>query len=127
MRSRLRKLCNRIITRVLTLLGFSSSLAFMACYGPPPSDDYIEVFPGELDMTSRQDVDEEVTIVTDGNWKARHIPPFVSLSDTAGTGRTTIFLTATEANQDKTSRLDSLVIESEKGDAVVHISQQPAD
>jgi len=127
MKSRLRKISNRIITRVLTLLGFSSSLAFMACYGPPPTDNFLDVFPGEVDLGAVPGDSQEVTVVAQGQWEATHVPSFVSLSDSAGSDRTTIVMSSTEANDSGGVRRDSIVIESADGVATVYVNQQSAN
>ncbi|MBQ3631420.1 MAG: hypothetical protein II949_09305 [Prevotella sp.] len=38
MEKRIRHWYNRLLTVVLTVLGFGSSLMFMACYAPPPTE-----------------------------------------------------------------------------------------
>jgi hypothetical protein len=38
MKARLRRICNKLLTSLLTLLGFGCTFAFMACYGPPPQE-----------------------------------------------------------------------------------------
>lgn len=39
-----RQFGNKLLARLLTILGFSSTFAFMACYGPPPEDlEYVDV------------------------------------------------------------------------------------
>ena len=38
MGTKIREFSNKLILRMLTLLGFSSTLAFMACYAPAMSD-----------------------------------------------------------------------------------------
>ena len=38
MKEKKRTFTNKLLTGLLTLLGFSSTFAFMACYGPPPQD-----------------------------------------------------------------------------------------
>jgi hypothetical protein len=44
MKKTYRKVCNKIVTRVLTLLGFCSTFVFMACYGPAPTKfDYADM------------------------------------------------------------------------------------
>lgn len=69
--------CNRLIRRLLTILGFGTSFVFMACYGPAPShgsyEDDSEVFAvvGDsvddevvADSTAVGDVVEPVSAVT---------------------------------------------------------------
>jgi len=55
----MRRLFSKLVPKLLTLLGFSSTLAFMACYGPAPAH------YNEVDFSDSLEVVEESTAIPD--------------------------------------------------------------
>lgn len=59
MKKRIRRLYNKLLTMLLTLLGFGSTFAFMACYGPPPQNvNYIDT-PADIDSVVTDNVSQD--------------------------------------------------------------------
>ena len=64
MEKRIRHWYNRLLTVVLTVLGFGSSLMFMACYAPPPTElRYIED-EEVVDTVPLETSSDDVTVTT---------------------------------------------------------------
>jgi len=61
---RMRRLFNKMVPKLLTLLGFSSTLAFMACYGPAPAH-YNEVEFADTTEVMDESVEVGDSIVSD--------------------------------------------------------------
>jgi hypothetical protein len=118
-----RSLSRRFAAKLLTLLGFSSSFVFMACYGPPPTDYRFEVFPGDLVLDADAGSEAEITIATDGQWEATAVPSFVSLSDSSGVGTTVVTVRTVGDNRDSANNDSVIVVESDRGRVKVPVSQ----
>lgn len=113
----------RITAKVLTLLGFSSSFAFMACYGPPPTDHYLEIFPGDILLDAAEGSEAELTISTDEDWEATVIPSYISLSDSSGVGTTVLTVRAESRNTDDALRDTVMQVSTPHGELTVNVSQ----
>lgn len=58
--TRLRK---RLLAGALTVLGFSTTFVFMACYGPAPTDNYMEEpFPADTPLEVGDEVVDEAVV-----------------------------------------------------------------
>lgn len=72
---------------MLTILGFSSTFTFMACYAPPPGDtDYIDVSEEELKFPAAGGC-RSVVVVTETEWHFLNDKNyFLYVSPTSGKG-----------------------------------------
>lgn len=122
MNSRIRQFTNKLAMRLLALLGFSSTFAFMACYGPPPKDHYTEAFPGEINAP-RDSSQQEVTVSSNGRWTVTGVPDFVRVDTTDGEGVTTLHVTVLP-NEGDSLRQGVIVIEGEDTIQAIHITQE---
>lgn len=125
MKEKLIKLYNKTITKVLTALGFSTTFVFMACYGPPPTDYYLEVFPGDLDLDA-EGRDTSITVSTRGQWSVSENSPFVSVMPSGGEGTDDVVLTI-EPNLDDTVRYAQITITGEDSEMTLTVTQQPKE
>ena len=91
------------------MLGFSSTFVLAACYGPPPRDFELDVFPGHLDFLADGEEAKTFQIMTEGRWSITQIPSFVSVSSTSGKGSASVQVRALP-NHSTTSRTDMIVI-----------------
>lgn len=118
-----RSLSRRFAAKVLTLLGFSSSFVFMACYGTPPTDYRFEVFPGDLVLDADAGSKAEITVSADGQWKATAVPSFVSMSDSSGIGTSVVTVRAVGDNHGNALSDSVIVVESAGERVEVHVAQ----
>ena len=123
MKEKLIKLYNKTITKVLTALGFSTTFVFMACYGPPPTDYYLEVFPGDLDLDA-EGRDTSITVSTQGSWTISEESSFVSVTPSGGEGTDDVMLSI-EPNTDDTVRYAQITITGEGSEMTLNVVQQP--
>ena len=123
MKRLLEALYGRLLPKVLTLLGFSSTFAFMACYGPAPSGYHLEVFPSNVDLSEEEPTDT-VTVATDGEWAFTNIPEFVELSDTTGHGTANVAIKLTRRPDSDAAKnaTDILTVEGSATVASVSVS-----
>lgn len=105
-------LSRRLAAKVLTLLGFSSSFVFMACYGTPPTDYRFEAFPGDIVLDAEEGSEAEITISADGQWEATAVPSFVSLSDSSGVGTSVVTVRSVGDNHGDALSDSVIVVES---------------
>lgn len=74
MKRGIKKWYNKLLTQLLTLLGFGSTFTFMACYGPPPDElDYLEVNPDSV-VVSRTIVEPTDSAIASQALPARQQP-----------------------------------------------------
>ncbi len=88
---------------MLTLIGFSSTFTFMACYAPPPPDGNISISPSSLSFTANGGV-QTVTVQSDEAWTASPTSPYVTVTYSSGTGKQSYALVMVEPNYDTESR-----------------------
>ncbi len=131
MKTAFNRFFNRFWAKVLTLLGFGSSFAFMACYGVPPTDYQLEIFPGDIELDAVEGSEAEITVSTNEEWEATVIPSYISLSDSSGTGTTVVTLRAESANQEDARRDTVVVISTGRGASctvsVAQANRQPSN
>ena len=109
-----RKWYETLLTRLLTLLGFSSTFAFMACYAPPTEDyDYLVVNPSELLFLAEGGM-QSVHIETEDKWEVNFSSNFVNVTPTMGEGRSNIFVTA-RRNEEEHGRDELIQIRGIQG------------
>ena len=113
----------RMAAKVLTLLGFSSSFVFMACYGVPPTEYRFEVFPGDLVLDADEGSEAELTVYTDGDWAATAVPSFVSLSDSSGAGTSVVTVRTTGDNHGSAPADSVIVLEADGERLEVPVAQ----
>lgn len=98
-----RKWLDKLLSRLLTLLGFSSTFAFMACYAPPMEDlDYLEVNPSLLSFPAEGGI-QSIHIETEDKWEIGVSNNFVNVKPTAGKGESSFYVTA-RPNEEEHSR-----------------------
>lgn len=115
---------NKVISFVLKMLGFSSTFVLAACYGPPPRDFELDVFPGHLDFLADGEEAKSFQIMTEGRWSITQIPSFVSVSSTSGKGSASVQVSVL-SNYSTTSRTDMIVIHGESDEPeYVTVTQQ---
>jgi len=122
---RLKKLSNTLMTKALTVLGFSSPLALMACYGTPttgyPTEAYMEV----NELNSQKGDSTNLSIVAEGKWEVVEAPDFVVISQDSGEGTAWITVKAAEDNLSSELREGDIVIRDETGERTITITQLP--
>ena len=111
MKTNFKKFANKLIRRVLTLLGFSSSLAFMACYGPAMSDQILEVNPDTIRFNASGKEKQNIQVLTQEPWKVVEQSKFVELNITKGEGNKNLEIVATP-NDQKRERQGLIVVEA---------------
>jgi len=98
-----RKWYEKLLARLLTLLGFSSTFAFMACYAPPTEEyDYLEVNPFSLSFPA-EGGDRSVHIETENKWEVSVSNRFFDITPITGVGSSNIFVRASR-NEEEYSR-----------------------
>ena len=112
MKQLISKLYKAVIPKLLTLLGFGSTLTFMACYAPAPDDYRIVVFPSHLDFGYDDNQAESVTIQTDGKWFVSEVTPFISVTPVSGNYHTTMTVRMAEENESSSIRQGIIVVQS---------------
>lgn len=86
MKEKLNGWYRKLLSRLLTLLGFGSTFGFMACYGPAPEDyDYhVKVFPDHLFFDADNSKPERISVATDGEWIVTEVTPFMTVGSQKG-------------------------------------------
>lgn len=111
MESKFKKLANKLIRRVLTLLGFSSTLAFMACYAPAMSDRILDVDPDTISFDAGGKEKQEVYVRAQKDWSVVEKAEFVELTSTSGKGDASVQVEA--APNEGSERQGLIVFEAE--------------
>ncbi|MCR5679029.1 MAG: BACON domain-containing protein [Prevotella sp.] len=110
MSNKLNQFANKLIRRLLTVLGFSSTFAFMACYAPAMSGDIIDVEPDTIRFEG-DDVEEvRVEVNSRDKWEIVSIPSYVNVSTTSGKGNDVVTLSALP-NDSQMERSDIVVFQ----------------
>lgn len=89
MESKIKKFANKLIRRMLVLLGFSSTFAFMACYAPAMNDDTLDVTPDEIVFEADADT-LQLEVYAYEKWMVVESPDFVTLDKEWGRGEDVI-------------------------------------
>ena len=79
----------KLLSRLLTMLGFGSSLGLMGCpamYAPAPPDYSIKVHPEHLTFESNDTAPKIVWVITDGEWIIKEVTPFMTVTPHSGYG-----------------------------------------
>ena len=117
---------NSLMTKALTLLGFSSPLALMACYGTPTTDYPTEAYVDTNELNGQKGDSTKLSVVAEGKWKVVVVPDFVSVSQDSGEGFTSITVKAIEDNLTNELREGEIVISDDNGTRYISIAQLPA-
>jgi len=114
MEKRFRKWYDKLLSRLLTILGFSSTFAFMACYAPPPEElDYLSVNPLEFHFSSEGGTGH-MNISTEDEWRIYGVPSFISVSPLTGKGDSYVYI-AVDRNREKYGRVGAFSVEGIRG------------
>ena len=114
------------MTKALTVLGFSSPLALMACYGTPTTDYPTEAYIEVNELSGQKGDSTSLSVVAEGKWKVLEVPDFVSVSQDSGEGYASITVKAIEDNLTDELREGEIVISDDNGIQSISISQLPA-
>ncbi len=123
---KLNELKNSLMTKALTVLGFSSPLALMACYGTPTTEYPTEAYMEVNELSSQKGDSASLSIIAEGKWEVVAIPDFVVISQDSGEGTAWITIKAAEDNLTSELREGSIVIRDETGEQTISIAQLPA-
>ena len=118
---------NYLMTKALMLLGFSSPLALMACYGTPTTDYPTEAYVEVNELSAQKGDSTSISIIAEGKWEVISAPDFITLSEDRGEGTSWITVKATKDNQTSGYREGQIIIRDENGEQSLSICQQPAE
>ena len=113
-----------IMTKALTILGFSSPLALMACYGTPTSDYLTEVYVEANELSHEKGDSTSLSVIAEGKWQVVSVPNFATISQDSGEGTTWITVKAAEDNLTGEYREGFIVIRDDNGEQSISICQQ---
>ena len=122
-----KQLRNALMTKALTLLGFSSPLALMACYGTPTTDYPTEAYVEVNELSALKGDSTILTIVADGKWEVVSVPDFLTVSADSGEGTSWITVKAAEDNMTGEYREGEIVIRDETGEQSLSVYQLPLE
>ena len=121
------ELRNVLMTRALTLLGFSSPLALMACYGTPTKDYPTEAYVEVKELSCQKGDSTCLSIVAEGKWEVVAAPDFITLSTDSGEGTSWVTVKAADDNLTDEYREGQIIIRDENGEQSLSICQLPAE
>ena len=121
------RLRSSLMTKALTLLGFSSPLALMACYGTPTTGYAEEVCIDANALSSQKGDSTTLSIAAEGKWEIVSVPEFATVSQDSGVGTAWITVKAAEDNLTDQCLEGEIVIRDESGEKSISIAQLPAD
>ena len=125
MRKRFRNVRNVLMTKALTLLGFSSPMALVACYGTPTTNYPDEVYIEAKELDSHKGDSTRLSIVSEGRWQVVSVPEFATVSQDSGEGTAWITVKAADDNLTGDYREGEIVIRSDNGEQSIAITQLP--
>lgn len=108
---------DKLLSFLLTLLGFGASTGFTACmygveYGPAPEDHRMKVYPDHLYFDNDGESTQAVQIQTEGKWYVQKVTPFVSATPISGYNYATMTVRMAEENEQDVSRRGGIVVQS---------------
>lgn len=106
---------DKLLSFLLTILGFSGTFALMGCpaeYGPAPEDHRVKVYPDHLYFDYDHETTQSVQILTEGKWYVHKVSPFVSITPVSGYNDATMKVEMAEENEQKVSRQGVIVVQS---------------
>ena len=110
MSNKLNQFANKLIRRLLTVLGFSSTFAFMACYAPAMSVEVIDVQPDTIRFGGDDAEEAGIEVNSREKWEIVSIPSYVNVSTTSGDGNDVVTLSALP-NDSQMERSDIVVFQ----------------
>lgn len=119
------RLRSSLMTKALTLLGFSSPLALMACYGTPTTGYPDEVCIDANALSYQKGDSTTLSIATEGKWEVVSVPEFAIVSQDSGVGTAWITVKAAEDNLTDHCLEGEIVIRDENGEQSISIAQLP--
>ena len=125
MNEKMKQLRNSIMTKALTVLGFSSPLALMACYGTPTTGYTTEAYVEVNELSGVKGDSTNLSIVAEGKWQVVSVPDFLVVSQDSGEGTAFITVKALEDNLTADVLEGDIVIRDENGEQVITVSQMP--
>lgn len=109
MNSIIKKCFDKLLVRLLTLIGFSSSFTFMACYAPPPEDlDYLEINPASLHFLEEGGT-ATVNVQSENRWSVFGMPHWMYVTPMEGYQNGNILITISP-NESSSARSSILTI-----------------
>jgi len=117
---------NRVLSILMALLGFGSSMTSCirpAMYGPDTSDN-LDVDPTYLEFDYEAGEEKEIKITTSGKWAIFYEPSFFEVSSTAGKGTSIVYVVTTETNNSLSSRKNFIYIGNEGYQITVPVMQK---
>lgn len=119
-----RKVYSKLISYLLILLGFGSTLGLMGCPNPDPPGNryYLDVSENHL-MFPAEGGSQEVVVITEGKWSVMSHNYFVNASPQSGEGPAllTIF---TDINRSKEPQKGSVQIIGETVQESIYVEQE---
>ena len=120
MKERFYKWLDKLLVKMLTILGFSSTFAFMACYAPPPEDlDYINLSNSYLHFMA-EGGSQTVEVRTEDEWVVNGGGDFFNVYPKAGKGNS-LFTVDVMENTMTGSRARELLVQGVEGKASVSL------
>ena len=106
---------DKLLSFLLTVLGFSGTFALMGCpaeYGPAPEDHRVRVYPDHLYFDNDGETTQAVQIYTEGKWYVQKVSPFVSITPISGYNYVTMTVRMAEENEQDVFRQGVIVVQS---------------
>lgn len=119
------QLGNRVLIKALTVLGFASPLALMACYGTPTTGYPMEAYAEVNELSGQKGDSTSLSIVAEGKWQVVSVPDFLVVSQDSGEGTAFITVKALEDNLTDSYREGDIVIRDDTGEQYITVGQQP--
>ena len=117
---------NVLMTKALTILGFASPLALVACYGTPTTGYETEAAIEDKELSAQKGDSTCLSLVAEGKWEVVSVPDFATVSQNSGVGTAWITVKAAEDNLTDEYRIGEIIIRDENGEQSIQILQQPA-
>lgn len=117
---------NVLLTKALTLLGFSSPFALVACYGTPTRGYDAEVAVEISELSAHKGDSTTLSIVAEGKWEIVSVPDFATVSQDSGDGAAWITVKAIDDNLTDECREGEIVYRDDSGEQSIPLSQLPA-
>lgn len=114
---------NALMTKALTLLGFSSPLALMACYGTPTTGYATQAYMEVSELGAQKGDSTSLSVVADGRWEVVSVPDFLTVSADSGEGTCWITVKTVEDNLTGDYREGEIVIRDENGEQHLPVGQ----
>jgi len=126
MKKKVNHCCERLLSLLLTLLGFGACASLKSCtisaaYGGPPEEYSVKVIPSVLSFPA-EGGKGEIKIETDGNWTITSETSYINVSHTSGKGDKYVEVSVTE-NPIEQSRYSKVMVVGTSNSVSVNIVQ----